>query len=272
MRVMTWNLWWQFGPWAERQPAIETELLSVDPDILLLQEVYCDSDEDQATRIAERLGFEVARTTKPDGEVQRFGNAILSRWPVIASETVVLPNIEGNPGHRSALFVEIDTPRGPQLVVCTHLEWRYDQSPLRVQQLQIICEKISAHRSFEAGQPTDLAPILGGDFNSTPDSDELRGLTGLAAPHSPGLIFTDSWAATNEGSGFTWVRANEHSCDAQWPNRRLDYVLVAWPRLRPQMNPLATELAGTSRHDGITPSDHYAVVATLDDRLPSSQD
>ena len=38
MRVVTWNLWWRFGPWQERQPAIARSLVELKPDIVCLQE------------------------------------------------------------------------------------------------------------------------------------------------------------------------------------------------------------------------------------------
>ncbi len=290
---MTWNLWWKFGPWRERQPAIEAEIRRVDPDIAFLQEVYfseddahseddgaeddvAEGDADQAVRLGRALGLEVARTKNLAGQPQPFGNAILSRWPIRSTKTVPLPKksgADGQDGHRSALFCEIETPRGLQLVVCTHLEWRYAHSATRMAQLERVISVVkewidAAAANCGAGDPTPLPPLLGGDFNAVAESDEVRRVTGLSAPYAEGLVFTDVWAATNEAPGFTWTRENEHSADAQWPNRRVDYLFVAWPRSKPQMNPRHSALAGLTRVEGITPSDHYAVVGTLDDRNP----
>ena len=39
LRVMTWNLWWRFGPWAQREVAIRSIVQAQSPDVLLLQEV-----------------------------------------------------------------------------------------------------------------------------------------------------------------------------------------------------------------------------------------
>ena len=64
---MTWNLWWRFGPWRERQPAIRAELARAEPDVVLLQEVWSDDDADQAEQLASALGFSMARTTGSDG-------------------------------------------------------------------------------------------------------------------------------------------------------------------------------------------------------------
>ncbi len=267
MRVLTWNLWWQFGPWQDRQPSIRAELARIDPDVALLQEVWSDDDADQAAILAEANGLHMVRTTNEAGEPQKFGNAILSRWPVTSSELIRLPNEAGEPSHRSALAATIATPAGPQIFTVTHLAWQYDAGPLRMVQLQAVVDLIARLRSDE---PDDPPPILAGDLNAPPEADEIRRLTGLSAPYKPGLIFTDSWAAVGDGPGYTWTRSNPHSADALWPRRRLDYVMVAWPRQKPLSNPQRAELAGVDPPPGAEPaivgSDHYAVVVELDDR------
>src|SRR5687768_3630431 len=53
LRVMTWNLWWRFGPFEERQPLIAATLARAEPDIVCLQEVW----EEQAASLAEGLGY-----------------------------------------------------------------------------------------------------------------------------------------------------------------------------------------------------------------------
>ncbi|MDX2860114.1 endonuclease/exonuclease/phosphatase family protein, partial [Streptomyces scabiei] len=44
MRVVTWNLWWRFGPWQERQKAILAVLRELRPDAVGLQEVWQRGD------------------------------------------------------------------------------------------------------------------------------------------------------------------------------------------------------------------------------------
>ena len=36
MRVMTWNLWWRFGPFGQRLPAIIDTMRQIDADVLCL--------------------------------------------------------------------------------------------------------------------------------------------------------------------------------------------------------------------------------------------
>ena len=263
VRVLSWNLWWQFGPWEERRPAIEAEVVRIDPDIALFQEVWSTDEEDQAALLAARTGMHFARTTDAEGKPQRFGNAILSRWPIESSEMIRLPDENGDPSHRSALAVVVATPAGQQLMTVTHIAWQYNAGPLRLAQLQAVVDLIDRHRPQDPDAP---APILAGDFNSVPESDEIRRLTGLSTPFHDELVFTDCWAAVGDGPGYTWTRDNPHSADALWPRRRLDYVFVGWPRPKPLGNPLSAELVGVDPVEGIVPSDHYGVVVELDDR------
>ena len=53
-RVLTWNLWWHFGPWEARQPAILETLRRVDADVVCLQEVW--EHVDGANQAADLAG------------------------------------------------------------------------------------------------------------------------------------------------------------------------------------------------------------------------
>lgn len=263
MRVLTWNLWWQFGEWRQRQSAIAAELSEVDPDIALLQEVWATDEADQAAELAGATGLEMVRTMGLEERPQGFGNAVLSRWPLEVVEQLPLPTPSGQRPHRTALACRIEAPTGPVLAVVTHLSWRYDESELRQHQLSEVVALVDRHRSPD---PTAHPVILGGDFNAVPGSDEIRRLTGLSRPYLPGLVFTDAWAAVGDGDGFTWTRDNPNSAGALWPRRRLDYVFVSWPRPRPLGNPVSCRLIGVDPRGGVVASDHYGVVAELDDR------
>lgn len=278
MRVATWNLWWKFGPWEARQLPIATEIERVDADILCLQEVWADDDADQAEKLASSASRHMARTTDSGGVAHRFGNAVLSRWAIAEHHTVILPGVDGEPSHRSALFCRIDVPDAPHpwWVVSTHLEWRYSGSVLRQRQLETIVAECERLRSLAA----DTIVIIGGDFNAVADSDEIRRLTGLSAPYGEKLIFTDGWAAVTDDPGHTWSRANPHSSNAQWPRRRLDAIFVSWPRPKPTGNPVAADLFGVtalptssgSSDSVMVPSDHYGVVVELDRRSAADLD
>src|SRR5271165_4561644 len=94
LRVATLNIWNRFGPWDARLPAIVEGVRTLSPDLLGLQEVIRlavgEGDGlDQSTAIASDLGYHVAYGRAQDEPW--LGNAVLSRWPISATELIELP-------------------------------------------------------------------------------------------------------------------------------------------------------------------------------------
>jgi endonuclease/exonuclease/phosphatase family metal-dependent hydrolase len=158
------------------------------------------------------------------------------------------------------LWCTIESPLGLRYAASAHLEHRFDQSALRQRQVAALAEAVAARRP---NPETSFPVVVGGDLNAVPDSDEIRALTGRAPPPVPGLVFTDAWEVAGSGPGWTWGRTNPHQRSTAWPRRRLDYLLVSWPRPKPVGNPRTCSLAGVEPVEGVQPSDHYAVVADL---------
>ena len=261
LRVMTWNLWWRFGPWRERQGAIAAVVAAVDADVLLLQEVWGEGGTSSAHLLAEATGGHVAISddTGPDGGVG-FHNAIVSRWPLADVDSRPLPGPDGEPGHRRVLAASVASPWGPWPVVTTHLDYRFDQSATRVRQAGVLLDVVATRR----GDPDrDLPVVVGGDLNAVPDSDEIRMLTGRSATPVEGLVLSDCWELAGDGDGATWRADNPYQEASAWPNRRLDYLFVSWPRPKPVGNPTAVRLAGERPVGSVWASDHAAVVADL---------
>lgn len=261
LRVMTWNVWWRFGPWEARQRAIAAVIRGQAPDVLGLQEVWSERGHSHAEALAAELGYEFAlsdHALERDGRIG-FHNAILSRWPLTDIRSHPLPGADGHAGHRRALIATISSPWGPWPIVSTHLAYKFDESAVRQAQVETVMRLVAAER----GSPQeDLPPIVCGDLNAVPDSDEIRTLTGRR-PGPPGLVFSDAWEHVGGADGATWREDNPYQAGTTWPNRRLDYVLVAWPRPKPIGNPVRAWLAGLDPVDGTVPSDHAAVVADL---------
>lgn len=256
LRVVSWNLWGRFGPWEARQGAILSTIAALDPDIACLQEAWSAPDVSMAGLVSERLGFHHVYSCNDDGPVHS-GNAIVSRWPIVRTEWRPLP-AGGEPDERrTVLFGEVEGPRGPVQVFCTHLNWRFDHSEVRQRQVRLIGELI------EECKPRDYPPILAGDMNAAPDSDEIRMLTGRAGVVAPKLVFHDAWEVAGEGSGMTWSNDNPYAALDLEPARRIDYVLAGWPKLGGLGHVVRAEVIGRDAVDGVTPSDHYGVLAEL---------
>jgi endonuclease/exonuclease/phosphatase family metal-dependent hydrolase len=264
IRILTWNLWGRNGPWEARQTAIAAVLAAEAPDVVCLQEAWVVPDgPSQAALLAEDLGYHHvdADQHRRQRSAPTIGNAVLARWPIERSETMWLPRLSGGLPYRTLLRAEVSAPVGTVAVHSTHFDWQYDASGARVLQAEAVARFVAAHR----GDPTvEHPPILAGDLNAVPDADEIRLLTGRRPVPAPGLVFQDAWELAGDGGrGITWTRGNPYCNDAAWPERRLDYVLVGWPRPRPLGNPVVCRVVGDSPVGGVQPSDHYGVVVDL---------
>ena len=259
LRVLTWNLWWRFGPWERRRPAIAATLAELRPDVVALQEVWGEpGGTDLAAELAGDLGYDHAYASRLSIDGVDFGNAVLSRWPITSSASTDLPAPPGADELRLVLRADVDGPRGPFQVFSTHLNWRFDHSGIRQEQVRGIAEAVAAAR------PRTYPPILCGDFNAVPDSDEVRLLTGRAAGPVDGLVFHDAWEVAGDGGpGSTWSNANPYAALDLEPDRRIDYVFAGWPKAGGAGHVTSCRVVGTDPVDGVVPSDHYGVLAEL---------
>jgi len=260
VRVATWNLWWRHGPFEDRQPAVARALGETKADVVGLQEVSL-SGPDHLRWLAADLGYHCVQAPFGDEDRYGLGNAIVSRWPISSSAWEYL-DVGDMPPHRTVLRATVEAPLGPIDVWTTHLSHGFDQSGLRRSQLQQVAGLVAEARA-KHGSDDRFPPVLLGDLNAVPDSDEIRMLTGRSAPAVPGLVFTDCWGQVGQGAGVTYSAANPYVNDSAWPDRRLDYVMVGWPRPRPLGNPIAAELFGIEPLEDVVPSDHYGVVVDL---------
>ncbi len=258
LRVLTWNIWWRYGPWERRRPAIAATLARLNADVIALQEVWSDETTNLAAELAAELGYHHVFAPSMDKNGVGIGNALLSRWPIARSESIKLHGHKKNGESRLALFAEIDGPRGPLPVFSTHLNWRFEHSHIRQRQVADLTHFVDRLR------PWTFPPILCGDFNAEPASEEIRMLTGLTSCPVEGLVFHDAWlAAGGGGPGHTWDNANPYVRVELEPNRRIDYILVGWPEARGAGHVVECRVAGNAPVGGVWPSDHHAVLAEL---------
>ncbi|MFE7271197.1 endonuclease/exonuclease/phosphatase family protein [Streptomyces sp. NPDC057623] len=271
MRVVTWNLWWRFGPWEARQKAILAELRELRPDIVGLQEVWADGRENQAEWLAGELGMHWAWAPSPAPERWRrrigdptadIGNAVLSRWPVAAQRTLRLPAPAEVDDGRLALFTRLATPAYDIPFVTTHLTSAPQGSAVRCRQVTALAEFVARNRGG-----TPFPTVVTGDFNAGPDSDEIRLFGGhRTAPVVPRQVFFDTWQhAEADAPCVTWDRSNPYVPAGPEPGVRIDYIHVGPPGTGGLGQVRGVRRAGDGPVDGVWPSDHAAVVADLGD-------
>lgn len=256
-RAATLNIWSRFGPWEERLVAIRAQLAELEPDVVGMQEVLRFEGMDQAALVAQGLGYEVAWGLSSENYGFPTGNAILSRWPVLRTEVIALPD-GGSDEQRSIVFAELDAPFGKVPAFCTHLNWKLDHGHVR--QLQVKALALEVTRLAPLGS---FPPVLLGDFNAEPDSDEMRYLRGLTGLGGPCVYFADSFFVAGEGKGVTFSKRNPFAAPLGEPERRIDYVYVRGPDDARRGEPIAARVCFDEAHEGTFASDHFGVMATI---------
>jgi endonuclease/exonuclease/phosphatase family metal-dependent hydrolase len=208
VRVLTYNLHFGFDVrgWSDLEAAARA-IEATGADVVGLEEVsrgwYVNGSTDMLAWLQRRLRMPYARFAGASDAI--WGNAVLSRHPIVAGEVVPLPR-EGVPLRRNALRVELDLGAGRRLqVVVTHLHHLEgpDGARVRLAQLRPLLERV-------AGQP---ATVLMGDLNAEPDSAEI------ALVRAAGL--GDAFMAGGGG------RADELTWPSDRPDRRIDYIWLS---------------------------------------------
>ena len=142
---MTWNLWWRFGSWEQRQQAIIDTIGSSGADVVCLQEVWVD-----ATATTLRRSSPGNSTSTPcgrfpsDAAESASPTRLLSRWPIDPIADEALPRRDGTPGHRRVIAGAVGSPWGRWPVASTHLDHRFDDSATRERQARRLLELADA--------------------------------------------------------------------------------------------------------------------------------
>jgi endonuclease/exonuclease/phosphatase family metal-dependent hydrolase len=220
VRLVTFNTHHGVGDDSKHDLARLAKVLArVDADVICLQEVdrYFggrSEDVDQALLLSRALDMQLAwgpaiDEPRPGGGPDReYGNALLSRLPVLVSDVHGLPG-GGEP--RSALRTMLELDGGTLWVINTHLSTGNPDRRAR----QVAALAALHSDSMEAG-------VLVGDFNARPEAPELAGLRGR---------FSDAWELADErddqaGWRF-WQRDEGLTHPAHSPHRRIDQVWVS---------------------------------------------
>ncbi len=140
-------------------------LRTLQPDIVGLQEVddlvTRSGGVPQAHRLGESLGLNHAFGRFMDYQGGAYGLAILSRYPIVATHSVRLP--DGNEP-RVALAVEVQLPSNRRLtIVNVHFDW-VDDDTFRFAQAEALTKYLDALKT---------PYVLLGDFNDEPGSRTL---------------------------------------------------------------------------------------------------
>ena len=144
-------------------------------------------------------------------------------------------------------------------MLTTHLDYELHHGHVRERQV-LVLEAFTREWAAVA----DLPPVLLGDFNARPDSNEMRFLRGLASLDGRSTYFQDAWeVAGRDGAGHTWDNRNRFAAFSWEPDRRIDYVLVGAPDARGRGRVESARLVFETPVGDVFASDHFGVVADL---------
>jgi endonuclease/exonuclease/phosphatase family metal-dependent hydrolase len=229
-------------------PRLARLLAATGADVICLQEVdrrFGDRSEDvdQALLLSRALDMQLAwapaiDAPSPDGKARQYGNALLSRLPILISDVHRLPG-GGEP--RSALRTMVELDGGALWVTTTHLTTRSAEE--RAAQVAALADLHT--------EPMETGVVVG-DFNTGPDAPELGVLR---------QRFTDAWnlaqAREDQGGGWRfWQHDEGNTHPAHSPHRRIDQVWVS----------AGVGVAGAHVLDAEGSSDHLPLVVDLEVR------
>ena len=236
LRVLSYNI--HHGEGVDGQLDLERiakVIASVDPDLVALQEVDRNvrrtGQVDQPEKLARLTKMNVIFGDNIALQGGQYGNAILSRFPILEHHNGALPNFDDGE-QRGVLEAGVQLPGShPTLLfMATHLDHRREDKE-RVASARAINDRIEGH-------PGTVA-LLAGDLNDVPGSRTLVEL------------------------GKYWSRANQAispTTPVDEPNRQIDYIL-----LRPADR---WRVIQTRVLDEAVASDHRAIFAVLELQPP----
>jgi len=224
LKLISWNIQWCRGCDGRVDPARIARVASemADFDVLCLQEVashYPDlagsSGENQYAALAELFpGYSVVKgvatdVPAPHGDRREFGNAIITRLPVLQLFRRLLPwpaDPSETSMQRSALEVVLESPSGLLRVTTTHLEYySLKQRAAQVEALRGLQIEAAGHAAAPVPakegpyrtMPRPASAILTADFNFPPDDALHRHLQSPLAPGVP--AYRDAWQLRHPG-------------------------------------------------------------------------
>ena len=241
LRVMTYNI---YGARAT-SPANAADLDAIaevirrqNPDFVTLNEVdvftnRTGKDVHQARDLAEKLGMEWHFSKAIDRDGGEYGDAVLSKYPILEKRSYRLPCAAEQPGEdRSLCVIRVQIDGKDLYVASTHLDHLSGDASRLVQATEI-------RRIRDTELEGDL--ILCGDLNAIPSSNVIATMTSFL---------------TNTGP------IDQYTFPSDDPSRKIDYIVYA-PIEHFGVQNCQVVSRGDQQVGGVDASDHRPVIADI---------
>lgn len=285
MKLITWNVQWCRGCDGRVNPAriVAAARELADFDVLCLQEVARNyaglpgsSGEDQFETLAGLLADHTVikgvavDVIAPDGNWREFGNALITRLPILQAYRHLLPwpaDSAAPTMQRAAIEVVLQSPSGaPLRVTTTHLEYySATQRAAQVERLREMQAEAAGHAADPQRPEENDGPfrtmarpasaIITADFNFPPE-DPLH--ERMQAPIAPGVpAYSDAWQIRHPGLAHE-PTLGVHDKE-QWPDPAFccDFIYVT--------EDLADRVEDVVVGSATRASDHQPVLLVLGD-------
>ena len=241
LRVMTYNI---YGARAT-SPANAADLDAIaevirrqNPDFVTLNEVdvftnRTGKDVHQARDLAEKLGMEWHFSKAIDRDGGEYGDAVLSKYPILEKRSYRLPCAAEQPGEdRSLCVIRVQIDGKDLYVASTHLDHLSGDASRLVQATEI-------RRIRDTELEGDL--ILCGDLNAIPSSNVIATMTSFLSNTGP---------------------IDQYTFPSDDPSRKIDYIMYA-PIEHFGVQNCQVVSRGDQQVGGVDASDHRPVIADI---------
>ena len=235
--IVTFNLYHDKADWPQRRMLIIEELRTLKPDVIVLQEVLQhEALRNQAEDLAEALDYSAYFISiDPADKPRRYGNAILTRHPLLASDWTPLRPLDDS---RSAGFVRIDLDGHPINIYATHLH--HEDNPAGARKR---AEQLADLIAFIGRSAGDAPSIVAGDFNVAAGRPELDALA---------TAYDEAFTRLHPGDPRPTMNPHYFPQNA----RRIDQVFLQRGVLQPLEARIILDREGAP---GVWPSDHFGL-------------
>lgn len=269
VRVLTLNLWQQYGAWVERRSVLIDGIRTLQPDLVAFAESIKTTEYDQTVDLLGE-GFNMAYSKTRDAN--GMGVSIASRWLLEEVQEVdlnVTSRTAGFPCTALVATVIAPDPIGPLLFV-NHFP-NFQLNLERERELQAIATARVVEERI--GQSKRQAIVVG-DFDADPEAASVRFWSGRQSLGEMSVCYRDVWQSVHpEEPGHTFTPCNPVVKDEfvkgmrpfrDWPFRRIDYIFLRYgAHGGTSLDITACERIFDEPVNGVWASDHFGLVADL---------
>ncbi len=227
--------------WKTRQPVLIDHILSLDSDVLALQEVEPALFRTLKQKLGERgyMGFYTQKIGHPDGPALFFKKGSF----LLEGEEDFFFTVSGQTAGswRPAQIISLKYKGEPIGIIHSHFAWDA-HGELCYQQLQELMEQVVANK------PEIKRWVILGDFNVEPDSQVVHYL---------------------KGQGFSYAAegAEQITCsvsaDGTWYAEKVDYIFYRTEKLKAEAERIEEIARFAPLPSPTQPSDHIAITARI---------